>query len=532
MHEKLQILLVEDSENDALLLALELEKGGFHPEVRRVETAEEMGQALTERDFDIVIADYIMPRFSGLEALRMVREGGKDTPFILVSGKIGEDLAVEAIRMGANDYLMKCSLLKLSYSVRRSLEEVQAMRDSRKTHEELDRSLADLKKTSDELGELNVILRAEIVEKERAQIDAVQAKDYLKSVIDSASEVVISVDRTFRVTTWNRTAHALTGYLEKDVLNRSIDKLPVFAEPMDIIDIVMRIDPLTRVTVEFTLITKDNLKKVVRAVVSTIQRKDQVNQGVLFVGKDITPDLEAHGKLIEGMGYLIRDRDSASAIDLFTSLTRSGHPGFLITRTNPVILGSWFPRSSDVEVVVLSQAEPVTPSGLTGHRGLVQQVDRFTLERGRSVVLLDGVHYLITKCGFEGFLNLLFDLDEVTSKNRSILLVRVDPNILDTNRMGLVENELLPLPSQKFEDIIMGDDEYEVLRFVHEENQNNTLVSLKKVAAKFQLSHVTVAKRIESLERDGLLYVKKQGKLRAPYITDKGKALLHKRRLA
>jgi predicted transcriptional regulator len=185
-----------------------------------------------------------------------------------------------------------------------------------------------------------------------------------------------------------------------------------------------------------------------------------------------------------------------------------------------------------VDVLMLSQKEAVTPEIKWGHRDVIQGMEKFTSENLKSVVLLDGVHYLIAKSTFEGFMDILFDLNEVASKNRSILLVRIDPAILDADKMGMVQNELMTLPSQRFDDVILGDDEFEVLRYIFDQNENNLLVSLKKLAVRFQLSHVTIAKRIESLEIDGLVYVKKQGKLRSPYITEKGKALLRKRRSA
>ena len=74
------VLLAEDSENDAILLAMQLEKDGFDPSVSRVETADEMRRALSEKDYDIVISDYIMPKFSGLDALRIVREMRRTSP--------------------------------------------------------------------------------------------------------------------------------------------------------------------------------------------------------------------------------------------------------------------------------------------------------------------------------------------------------------------------------------------------------------------------------------------------------------------
>ena len=531
MKNKLSVLLAEDSENDAILLAMQLEKDGFEPSVTRVETAEEMRRALSGSDYDIVISDYIMPRFSGLEALSIVRERGEDVPFILVSGKIGEDLAVEAMHKGANDYLMKDGLKRLGHSVRRCLDEARLNIEKKKAKDELETSMVKLRSTLEQLEESNELLRSEIVERKKAQTDALQSKEYLRNVIDSATELVVSFDSAHRITMWSRAAQALTGFSEKDVLNRSMEKLSVFADAGEMSEIVRKVGVMGRVTVEFTLIAKDNTRKVVRAIGSIIRKSDQTEQGLLLVGKDITSDMEAHGKLIEGMGYLIRDADSGSSFDVFKGLIRAGRKGLLITRPNPVILGSQFPSPMELEVLLLSQKEKVTSENDGGHWGFVQEMDRFTSENSKSVVLLDGVHYLIAKGTFGGFMDILFDLNEVASKNRSILLVRIDPAIIDADKMGMVQNELMTLPSQRFDDVILGDDEFEVLRYIYDQNENNILVSLKKLAVRFQLSHVTIAKRIESLEMDGLVYVKKQGKLRSPLHHGKRQGVVTKKKI-
>jgi predicted transcriptional regulator len=196
------------------------------------------------------------------------------------------------------------------------------------------------------------------------------------------------------------------------------------------------------------------------------------------------------------------------------------------------MITSQVPHSSDIEVVLLGQDGFARPEGAIGTNQLVARIRDFTSSKKNSVVLLDGIHYLVTNLSFEGFLKTLFEINDIVSKNKAILLVRLDPSLLDSSRMAFVENELFLLPSQKIEDIIIGDESYDLLRFVYEQNQNNALVSVKKIMSKFQISYVTAAKRIESLESDGLVYVKKQGKLRTSYIADKGKSLLHKRRAA
>src|SRR5713101_6864172 len=103
----LRVLLIEDSEEDASLVIHELSRGGYDVTSARVDTADALVAALERDHWDLAIADYTMPRFSGTGALALLREYDTDMPFIFVSGTIGEDVAVAAMRSGAHDYFMK-----------------------------------------------------------------------------------------------------------------------------------------------------------------------------------------------------------------------------------------------------------------------------------------------------------------------------------------------------------------------------------------------------------------------------------------
>lgn len=124
----LRVLLIEDNEDDAALMLRELRRGGYHPLSRRVDTAEGVASALAESGWDVVIADYVMPRYSGIDALAQVMADGRDIPFIIVSGAMGEELAVSAMKAGAHDYLTKDKLARLRPAVERELREVAGRR--------------------------------------------------------------------------------------------------------------------------------------------------------------------------------------------------------------------------------------------------------------------------------------------------------------------------------------------------------------------------------------------------------------------
>jgi signal transduction histidine kinase len=137
MTQALRVLFVEDSEDDALLLANELKRGDYELAFDRVESAEAMRNALVKQTWDLVISDYSMPNFRGTEALKLTRGMGVDAPFIFVSGTIQEDTAVEAMKAGAQDYLMKGNLKRLVPAVRRELADAEVRRRRKQAETDL-----------------------------------------------------------------------------------------------------------------------------------------------------------------------------------------------------------------------------------------------------------------------------------------------------------------------------------------------------------------------------------------------------------
>jgi PAS domain S-box-containing protein len=131
----LHVLIIEDSDNDARLLTLELSRGGWDVRPLRVETEQAMIGALQKRAWDLIIADYSLPQFTGCDALVLARQFAADVPFMLVSGIIGEATAVAAMKAGANDYLFKGDLARLVPAVQRELRAAEERQSARKTQQ-------------------------------------------------------------------------------------------------------------------------------------------------------------------------------------------------------------------------------------------------------------------------------------------------------------------------------------------------------------------------------------------------------------
>ena len=147
MSRPLRVLIIEDSEDDALLLAREIKQGGYAPIFERVDTAEAMRAALAKQTWDIILSDYNMPHFSASTALELFRQSDLDIPFIIVSGAIGEETAVTMMKAGAHDYVMKDNLSRLLPAINRELEDAEVRRARKQAEEQLENSFVNLAET-------------------------------------------------------------------------------------------------------------------------------------------------------------------------------------------------------------------------------------------------------------------------------------------------------------------------------------------------------------------------------------------------
>jgi PAS domain S-box-containing protein len=197
MKTPLRCLLVEDSENDALLLIEALQQGGYEPVFERVQTEDAMRAALRDREWDVVFSDYVMPAFDAPSAMQVFQESGQEVPFIIVSGTIGEDVAVESLKRGADDYLLKQNLKRLIPSLKRALKEKEDRKRVQNAEQALQQS------------------------EERFRLMVEQVLDY----------AIFMLHPDGRVATWNAGAEHIKGYTAAEIIGKSFS---CFYTPEDV----------------------------------------------------------------------------------------------------------------------------------------------------------------------------------------------------------------------------------------------------------------------------------------------------------
>lgn len=221
MENTLRLLMVEDSEDDAALLLRQLELNGYTVIPSRVENAADFTAALARGEWDAIIADYHLPQFDAVAALRLMQDAGLDLPFLIFSGAIGEQTAVDAMKAGAHDYIMKNSPARLIPAIEREIREAAMRRDRRQaetnlkaSHEQLRQLAAKLQESRelerahiarevhDELGQILTGLKIDIrrlaTELQRACPNLLPRTDEMMALIDSAVLTVRKISTELR----------------------------------------------------------------------------------------------------------------------------------------------------------------------------------------------------------------------------------------------------------------------------------------------------------------------------------------------
>ncbi len=218
MNDNLRIIILEDSPADIELIESALQAAGFKYVCRTAETEDEYRKGLLEFTPDIILSDYDLPQFDGIRALEIARELSPGAPFILVSGAIGEETAIEVLTSGATDYVMKSRLSRLAPAVRRALQEAGERKRREQAEAERDMILQQLESI---VRQRTAELEREIDVRKNAQEELRAALQKLDAHMSNSLLAVVEFDPEFRVMRWSEEAERLFGWTAREIIGKT-----------------------------------------------------------------------------------------------------------------------------------------------------------------------------------------------------------------------------------------------------------------------------------------------------------------------
>ena len=396
MAQPLRVLIVEDSEDDAQLLLRYLTRGGYEVSWERVDAPSAMRAALDKQHWDVIFADYTMPHFSAVAALSVLKEEPRDIPFIIVSGSIGEDLAVTAMKSGADDYIMKNNPTRLIPALQRELREAEGRR-ARRQAEEITQRLA--------------------------------------GILEATPDFVGTADKDYQVIYVNRAGRLMTGWSETEDLTHATitDFHPLWAARLILHDAIPHAIRTGSWVGETMLLTKDGREIPISQVIIAHKDMNGSVEWLSTIARDITDQKRSEQEIriaqnkyqsifenaVEGITQLKKDGTIITANPAMSRITGYDSPQELI---DAVALGrDLFVSPEDRETFMRILATEDLVQGFECEHYRKDQSKVWVSISGRAVRREDG-----------SFINFEMSVEDVTDKKQ------LEAQLLQSQKMEAV----------------------------------------------------------------------------------------------
>ncbi len=260
--QSLRVLIVEDLEDDLLLIIRELKKGGYNPVYERVETASAMKKTIEEKQWDIILCDYEMPNFNVPSAIAVLKEANIDLPIIIVSGAIGEETAIECMRLGARDYIMKSKLSRLCPTIARELEDAEAKNRQKQVKSQRESAIEEMR----------------------------QSEEKYRTILETFQEAYFEVDLAGNFIFFNDPLCRITGYSKEELTGMNHKQFTDKETSEEVLQAFNKVyntgEPLEEF--DWQIIRKDGAKRYLEASASLQKNPSGKPTGIRGIIRDIT----------------------------------------------------------------------------------------------------------------------------------------------------------------------------------------------------------------------------------------------------
>jgi PAS domain S-box-containing protein len=359
-----------------------------------------------------------------------------------------------------------------------------------------------------------------------------ESEEKYRTIFDTTTDIIFSISKENRIQSWNKTAEKISGYSERSLKRKNIDKLPIFTNPKQILSIIERtVNEKSSVSYEILLNSIDNDQRLLAVKTTLMKNEQQDNIAILFTAQDISEKRDIHKRLEFGRGYLILDEDSTEGQYIFQNLITDNIKGLHITRfTSKHPQTIVHNKNIQTAFLSLQNTQKEHQHHIHSLDELLQHITTFVTTNRCAVIYLDRLDYLISLFSFEKVLQIIYCIHDQIKVHHGLMLFRIPKDIINSTQQALLIEELNSIPEPDIETINLSEDLFNILSYVKYSVAMNKQVTFNKVEKALQISKVTTRKRLLELQSLGLIRLRILGRKKSVYLTDKGKLLLEKRR--
>ncbi len=355
------------------------------------------------------------------------------------------------------------------------------------------------------------------------QDQIIKRDNYLKSIINSASEIIFTVNLENEIIVWNDTAIRISGYSSNEMKNKKIDKLKFINNYSEFKKYFLDIVKNKSIN-KFDLIikTKFNNVRIWNLSPSIIKNESNEISEVLFICNDVTYEKEIFSNIIFGRGYIFLDENNDNAYNLFCNSLKNKNKGFIFTRH---ISGKINEICNKRNIELFQFSSDIKGSlNINDPNSLYKIINKKS--KKNSIIFLERLDYFFNIYPFKETISNLYKINEIVKNKELLLIICLNPDSLSKEKIIALKEEFYEYPSDKTEEIIIDKDLYAILDFINSRNIGNIIVTYKDIGEKFSISKMTVTKKIDKLMYLELVISSKTGRSKILYLTKKGKNLI------
>jgi PAS domain S-box-containing protein len=369
-----------------------------------------------------------------------------------------------------------------------------------------------------------VAITKDITERKKAEEALRMSHEQLKSTINSASELIMSVDKDGRITAWNDSIASKTGFSRNEMLLRNIHDENNPEQFASLFDVLKRtISTNKSEIVEHQIADKNENKLTLLSNPSIIKSKDNSLGGVVLVARDISTKSKFNQELSGGGSYLYFNESIEQMLNALSGFEMKGYACLCISRGNIETLKRRL--TGKAEILALSENE--SDRSLGNPEQILKKIREFMKSNKKSLIFIDKPGYISAVYGFNALLALLYRLNDLIRNSANIAIVHVMKDYFTKSEVNVLADEFEQYTIAE-EEIHLTNEKIEILKYISNKKAFHQTVNFNSIGSQFGLSRATTKRWLYDLQLKELIRTEREGNIKCAYITDKGNNLIMK----